>query len=142
MPNVKVYDGQSVIINFLALPINGGLADGEFLKIARISDAFTSKAGVDGEVTRSKTGDKRVTIELTLMQTSAMNAALSAFADTDEKFPNGAGIGPFLASSNNSFTFCEKCWIAKRPDKTYGKEAGTRVWKFEGVVASELDGEG
>ncbi len=142
MGDVTVYDGQSVHINFLGVPIAKGLGSDEFLKIVRMSPATTSSVGVDGEVTRSRTGDRRVTIELTLMQTSSINSVLSAFATVDENLPNGAAIGPFMASSNDSFTFCEKAWITQRPDKTYAKEPGTRVWKFEGVVSSEHDGSG
>ena len=142
MGDVKVYDGQSVKINFLGVNCALGLADGEFCKVARVSDSFTSSSSVDGEVTRSGTGDKRCTIELTLTQTSSINAVLSAFHQLDIALPNGASIGPMLVSSNNSFVFFEKSWIAKPPDMTFAKEPGTRVWKFEGVETSRLDGEG
>lgn len=141
-PNVIVYDAQEVAINLLGVELSLGLADGEFLKITPRGPAFADSISVDGEVTRSKTGETRYDWELTLTQTSSINTVLSGFATIDEKFPNGAAIGPFMAVSNDSFFFAEKAWISQPPDMTFAKEPGTRVWKGVAVKSSRNDGQG
>ena len=73
------------------------------------------------------------------MQSSPLNAALSALRLIDKKGKNGAGVGPFLVKDNGGTTLleAEKCWIAKAPSMTLGKTATAREWKIR--VASVLE---
>lgn len=128
----RVYDFNEVQASFAGVPI-AGWSDGDGISITRESDAFTSKVGLKGNVSRSKTNDNRATIELRLMNTSPTNAALSAIALADREAPGGAGIGAFLCVDLNgtSLYAAGNCWIKRVPDPVFGAEASERVWTFE-----------
>lgn len=130
---LKIYDSNAVTIQAMGILIDSGLADGTFVKVSPTSGAYTSVAGADGQVTRSKTNDKRATVEITLMQTSDANTALSTLYNIDQLSDNGAGVGPLLIKDRSGVALhtASKCWIMKSPDREYGKEATTRVWTLE-----------
>ena len=77
--SVKTYAPNQVKIVMGALPISG-LAEDTFVTVTEIGEGIASVVGVDGEVARSMSRDSRLRITLTLMQTSASNAALTARA--------------------------------------------------------------
>jgi hypothetical protein len=139
---IKVYDSNQVDVVFNGLTIDSGRADGTFVKIDWEADRFTDKAGADGETTRSKTNDKRATITLTLMQSSASNAALSALAALDDVAPNGAGVGPVLIKDRSGLSLysAPASWIARSPDAEFAAEAGTREWKIRVSGLQAFDG--
>lgn len=139
---LKIYDANEVTIVIAGIPIDGGFADGEFLRIEQDSDDFTDVVGTDGEVTRSKTNDRRATVSLILMQSSSGNAVLSALNLLDKKTGGGAGVGPFLVrdKQGTSLYSASKCWIAKPPNVSFGREAGPREWKIRVADLERLDG--
>ncbi len=141
MSTPKIYDADMVTLALFAFLIDSGFADGEFIRIETEADTFTDVAGTDGEVTRSKTNDKRVTITVTLMQTSAGNTKLTAVHNLDVKGSNGAGVGPFLIKDRNGTALhAGTCWIAAPPTVVYGRGAEAREWKIRGVMAERFDG--
>ncbi len=127
---VKVYDADQVKLTIAGFSIESGFADGEFLRVEQEADDFTDVAGTDGEVTRSKTNDRRATITVLLMQTSSGNQALSALSNVDREAPNGAGITPILIADKNGDTLyaASSCWIQKPPDAAFDREATSREW--------------
>ncbi len=141
-PDVKIYDANQVTVTFAALLIDSGYADGDFVKIEQDSDDFTDVVGTDGEVTRSKTNDRRITVTLSLMQTSSGNSALTAINQLDRSKPNGAGIAPLMIrdKSGTALYVASKAWISKPPDVSFGKEAGPREWKLRAVLDERVDG--
>ena len=140
--NFHVYDPNEVSIVVCGIPIEGGFADGTFVELEQDSDDFVDVAGTDGDVTRSKTNDRRATITLTLMSSSPANALLSALNNIDRRAGNGAGVGPCLIKDNQgtSLHAGEKSWIAKPPTVTYDKTATPRVWKIRVASLERLDG--
>lgn len=130
----KVYDSNQVSISICGIPVDttGGYADDEFLTIEQDSDDFDDVVGTDGEVTRSKTNDRRATVYLKLMQSSSTNAFLSALNLLDKNAPNGAGIGPFWVRDRQGTSLYTgaTCWIAKPPDVSFGRTAKERSWKI------------
>jgi len=138
----KVYDADQVSITVAGIPITGGYADGEFCRIEFETDAFSDVAGTDGEVTRSKSNDRRATCTLSLMQTADVNALLSALAATDRNTPNGAGVGSFLVRDRQgtSIYTAEACWIAKTPDAMFDREATSREWKIRIAKLEDFTG--
>jgi hypothetical protein len=139
---LKIYDANEVTIIIAGIPIDSGFADGEFLRIEQDSDDFTDVVGTDGEVTRSKTNDRRATVTLILMQSATGNAVLSALNLLDKKVGSGAGVGPFLVrdKQGTSLYSASKCWIAKPPTASFGREAGPREWKVRVADIERLDG--
>jgi hypothetical protein len=137
---VKTYDPKKIDIIFAGIRI-GGFADGTFLKIAPKSPRFTSKSGVDGEVTRSRMHDTRRDVEFTLMQTSETNDRLSAVFKADVDSVNGEGVGAFMVQDRNGSTLIEgTAYITTDPDAEFAGEAGPRVWKLELVEGSATHG--
>lgn len=142
MSDFHIYDPNEVSLMVAGVPVEGGFADGTFIEIIQMSPDFTSKVGVDGDVTRSKTNDRRATIRITLMQSSNSNQLLSAMSNIDRKKSNGAGVGPMLIKDNQGLSLysAEHSWISKPPDVTFDKEAGPRVWECEVATLERLDG--
>lgn len=129
---MKTYDPKRYVISFAGVDLNKGLADGTFLRISPMTARFTSKSGVDGEVTRTRRHDKRRTGEFTTMQTSDVNARLSAIFAADTDAPNGEGVGALLVKDLVGTTVFEAtAYIAQDPDLELGPEATTRTWRFE-----------
>lgn len=127
---VKTYDPKSLSI-IVGGHIVSGLDDGEFVKVTRNNDAYTTKVGADGEASRTKNNDKSGTIEITLLQSSASNDVLSGFALADEI--NNGGQVPVLMRDANGTTVVatDSAWVKKMPDLSMGKELGNRTWVLE-----------
>jgi len=121
-----------VQVAFAGVPAQG-FADGDFLTISHETDAFTSVVGTDGEVSRSKTNDRRATVEIILMSTSPTNDLFSAIHVADLNSPGGAGVGAILVTDLNgtSLYTAGNAWIMKAPDVTYGREANERTWTLQ-----------
>ncbi len=137
-----VYDFDQVSNVVCGLPIEGGYADGAGIEIEPMAADFTSVVGADGDVTRSKTGDRRATIRITLMQSSESNALLSALNNIDKNASNGAGVGPMLIKDNNgsSLYAAEKSWIAKPPTVVFSPKGEARQWTIECAHLQRFDG--
>jgi hypothetical protein len=130
MGALKVFDADQVTLVLAGLLIDSGFDDGEFLRIEFETDAFIDKVGTDGEVTRSKTNDKRATATVLLAQSSSGNALLSALLELDQNAPNGAGVGAFLVKDvqGTSLYKATASWIMKHPDVSFDREATVREW--------------
>lgn len=139
--SVKIYDANRVNLLLAGLIIDSGFADGEFCRIEQDTDDFTDVVGTDGEVARSKTNDRRVTITLTLLQTSDGNTKLTTLNNVDRKANNGAGIGPFLIADKSGLALMSgQCWVAKPPTTVYDRGATAREWKLRAVWDVRFDG--
>lgn len=137
----RIYDSNQVQVSFAGIPVQG-YADGDFLTITKESDAFSSVVGTDGEVSRSKTNDRRATVEIILMSTSPTNDILSAVHVADINAPGGAGVGGFLVTDLNgsSLYASGNAWVKRSPDVTYGREANERTWTLEVDVLQDFTG--
>jgi hypothetical protein len=140
--SLKVYDADQVSISLAGIPISSGFADGEFLRIEQEGDDFVDVVGTDGEVSRSKTRDRRATITVLLMQTSDSNALLSALNNLDILAPNGAGVGTLLVRDRQGTSIyrADECWIQKSPDVSFDREATSREWTLRCANLQRLDG--
>lgn len=127
--DLRVYDPDQISINVAGIPVSG-YADGEFITVENESPGFEDVVGTDGEVTRSKTNDRRATVTLKLMQSSPTNDLLSALHNLDLNTPGGVGVGPFLLRDKNGTTLllAEKSWIQKMPDGSWDRTAKERSW--------------
>lgn len=148
MATVRAYNPDKVIAVIVGVPVSSlkGYADGSFIEYTQVSDDFADEAGTDGDVTRSILLDRRITIKVKLMQSSAANAALSAVLAADRASPNGVAVGPTSITdlSGSSLLLCPKSWIVRAPDADYDKTAKVREWTIRGVMldsaAGRLDG--
>lgn len=142
MPGLKIYDADQVSVIGVGVPVDSGYADGEFVKIEMADDAFKTKVGTDGEVTRSKTNNFLAKVTIRLMQTSDGNAKLSAIHELDKKTPNGKGVGPLLIKDRQgtSLHAAEFSWVTKAPDVSYDREATEREWELAALIDERIDG--
>lgn len=133
--SLRTFDPKRYVISFAGILLNRGVSDGTLLSITSTTPGFSSKASVDGPVTRSRSHDKRKTATLTLMCTSEVNDRLSALynADRDPAQPNGRGVGAFYVQdlAGTTVLSCPKAYIANDPDLTLEATASTREWTFE-----------
>jgi hypothetical protein len=128
---LKTYDPQEVTISLSGIIFKGFVED-EFVTVEHASESFEDVVGVDGEdVSRSKSGDRRATVTVKLMQTSDTNDLLSALLALDENTPGGAGVGAFYMRDGLGRTVLEgpQAWLMGPPAIAFGKVAGPREWK-------------
>lgn len=139
--DVKVYDADQCIVSFASIDIQGWAED-DFCTIVNESDGFTDVVGVDGEVTRSKTNDRRATVDVSTMQSSSANAKLSALHNLDLNTPGGAGISDFYFEDMGGETVIkgDRAWIMKSPDATYSRGPNERVWRIRIASVDRNDG--
>lgn len=139
--SLKVYEPDQIVIT-LGTIILSGYADGTFISIDNNEDAFTLQMGTDGEGTRSKSNNQSATITFSLMQSSSVNALLSALHNTDINTAGGDGIVPLLVKDlqGNDLYTAEKAWIRKAPAVEYAREATVREWTVETEKLVRVDG--
>lgn len=125
---IATYDPRKVTVTF-----NGQIIDGfgpdSFVKVSRDNDGWTYQPSNSGGGARSRNPDKSGTIEITLLNKSAANAILSAFAVADEL--TGEGVGEFQVKDRSTLAaLCSarNAWIRKIPDWERAKEVGVTVW--------------
>jgi hypothetical protein len=138
---LKHYDADQVSLIVAGIPISG-FADGEFLTLEMASDMFSDVVGTDGEVTRSKSNDRRATCTIKLMQSSDSNDLLSALANTDSAAPNGAGVGAFMLKDRNGRMLhaAAACWVQREPDMSLDRAATSREWVIRIASLKRFDG--
>lgn len=140
-PRAAFYDPDQVLAYFNGILMQG-FAEDEAIAVEQVSDAFEDVVGVDGEVARSKSNDKRVKVTVKLLQTSLTNAALSAIHQTDLNAPNGAGVGAFSLQDLNGKTIVEgpQAWIKSMPPSTFARTAKSREWVIMVAVGTRIEG--
>lgn len=135
------YDPQSVTITAFGA-IMQGFATDSMVEIENMDESFHSEVGVDGEVTRSRSSDRRVRVKLKFMQSSASNAVLSAQHTLDLQSPNGAGVGFFRMDYTLGGTVVQgdQCWIVGWPSAETAKTAKAREWVLEIADGKRFEG--
>ncbi len=126
----KTYDPRKVKVLWGGVELTGFGPD-SMIEIDRDEASFTKKAGVDGEVTRTRNNVSTGKVKITLMQSSSSNDILSAALALDES--TGAGVLPLLITdlSGRTVDFVPDAWIEKPPTQKFGKEIDTREWSID-----------
>jgi Protein of unknown function (DUF3277) len=139
---MKNWDADQVTLVAVGVTINSGYDDGPFLKLEMADDAFKTKVGTDGSVTRYATHNNLAKMTVMLMQTSDGNALLSTIHELDKKVPGGKGIAPFMIRDRQGTSIYggRFSWVSKPPDVTMDREPTAREWEIGCVVETRLDG--
>lgn len=145
--SLAVADADQYRLMVAGAPISNGAgasgyADGEFFKASLKNDGFITVEGSDGSVVRSKRNTRLIDAEITLLQSSASNAYLSALFALDTNQPNGAGIGSLVLEDLQGTTviLCTRAWIVKPADVTLDRSATSRKWSLAGLYSVFLVG--
>lgn len=138
---MKNYDPTEVSVSFAGVVIQG-YADGEFIRVEGASDDFSDVVGTDGEVSRSKTSDRRATVTFILMQTSSTNALLSAISNADRDAPGGAGVGALFIRDRQGTSLyrAAEAWIIKPPNASFDRTPTSREWAIRCAKLQRADG--
>jgi len=135
----KTYSADRVVIAAEGVPLTGMGEDG-FIKVSPRTNRFESTVGADGGVVRSKSLDRRVDIEITLLASSPSNAHLQALFDTDSE----TGTMPFplqVEDLGGRMVFSVAiAWVVAQPPGEFGKTEGSITWKLEGASAVTMFG--
>lgn len=140
--STKVYDADQITISFGNVVLKG-LAEDDVITIEQDTDDFSDVVGIGGEVTRSKTTDRRASVTIRLMQTSDDNDLLSAINNADFRAANGAGISALMVrdrGTGRALYAGPESWIAKPPQVVYGRSAKVREWKLRVANLERFDG--
>lgn len=110
-----------------------GFEDGSEITVERKEDSFTSKAGVGGEVTRSKSNNTMGTVTFSLDQFSDLNQYLTNIVNLDERVGSGVLPMKLVDKSNptNEIAISTQSWLVKPSSKSFGRESGPREWVIE-----------
>ena len=79
-------------------------------------------------------------VTVTLLQTSAVNAELSAALAADQL--TNAGVFPLTIKDllGNTLFFAPQAWIRKDPEWEDGDDTNSRAWVFDTGIGSNLVG--
>lgn len=141
--SAKRYDAAQVTMVFMAILIDSGFAEGEFLTIEQSAPDYEVVVGTDGEVSRSRTNNRHATIKIKLAMTSDGNTFLSSLSNAGLLAKNGADIGPMLVRDRVSGIrnyAASKCWIAKPPDVSFDNKVTMVEWTLECADLVRFDG--
>lgn len=129
--SVKTFDSKQVIIT-LGGHIVTGYADDTFVSVEEMGDGIQSTVGANGEKARSMSQNRSLQITLTLLQTSASNDVLSAFADLD-RASGGRGTFPLAITDLTGRTVVadSSSWVVKKPTSEFGASVSNREWSIE-----------
>lgn len=138
-PLVKTYDPKMVVMTFGTIKI-AGYAEGTFVKVSRSGDAFSKSKGAGGDIERVNRNQGDYEVAITLQQTSATNAELSAALAADQV--TNAGVLPLTIEDKLGQTLFEapQAWIRKDPDWEDGDDLNSREWTFDTGIAVNLVG--
>lgn len=141
VPNagVKTFDPKFVIVTFGTIPISG-YAEGTFVRVNRSGDAFSKRKGSGGDVDRINKNQGDFDVSITLMQTAATNADLSAVLAADQA--TNAGVFPLTIKDmlGQTLFFAPQAWIRKDPEWEDGDELNSREWQFDTGIGANLVG--
>lgn len=133
---MKSVDSAQITAEFGGVNLNQGTADGEWLTLEPQADLTTVKVGADGSIVRGKTKNRLWTMTVRLLETSAVNSALSAIAALDAIQEGGAGVVPLMVRDRGGTTLlaAERAWISKMPAVGFSTEPMVREWQIQAEI--------
>lgn len=137
------YDPSQVIVTVGGVIISG-FSDGDAITVRRAEDMYFTRVGTDGGVARARNANKMGEIEIKLLQTSAVNNALSALLATDDLTNDGTAVVAISVMDGSGTSLCSatQCWIKSIPEAVFGKEVGERTWIFSAADLKIFHGGG
>lgn len=139
---MRNYYPDEVALVFAGIPLEG-FGEDTFVEVEYDTEGFTDVTGRDGDVSRSRSNDRRATVTVTIMQTSPTNAALQALHNTDMDTPGGAGVGAFAMRDRQGTLVvrADEAWIQTTAPVTLAREVQAREWVIR-LARAETTGGG
>ena len=135
------YDPKKVLVTFGPV-LFSGFADGTFINAARNNQGVNLGVGSTGDSARAISNDKSGIVTLTLLQSSKVNALLSAIEIADQE--EGDGVLPLFIKDLKGLDLVKAgtAWIQKIADYNRGRELadGNTPWIFETDILEVFHG--
>lgn len=137
---MKTFDLSKLTVVFDGIDLTPSYAKGgDAVKLTMEEDAFKKTVGGSGEVARIRNNNQSGSLAVKLMQTSSINALLSAKLALDRAAGGGFGALLIKDQAGTTLGFAQNAWIKKLPETSFGDEVAEREWvfdfeKMEGVV--------
>lgn len=130
MAYFKNYSPSLVTMSFRDINVVG-IAESTFVEVERNEDGFSTQAGANGDVTRTRNLNRTGKVTITLQQASPTNDLLTSAYRLDEL--TGSGYGAIQIKDLSGTAVCEAthAWILKLPKMERAKESGSVIWVFE-----------
>jgi hypothetical protein len=133
LDSLKTYNADEVAITLGPVIMDRGFAEDEFIRIEWDTTDTEDTVGVDGEVTVSRTNDRRATVTVILSQTSDINDQLSVLNNLARSAPGMTGaIQPFALKDLNGRTLyaSQNAWVMSSPSASFARTAQPREWQI------------
>ena len=130
------YDPKMIQASFFGIVL-GDFAEGTMVKVTPTNEHFELKQGGAGATEWVNKNMNLYDIEFTILQTSPINAQLSAKLADDKR--NNSGVGPFMVKDTGidatSLVSIPECRIVKSPDAEFADSTTGRTWTLKGAGA-------
>lgn len=125
------YSAKNLVAGFGPVRVQS-LADGDaVVKVAFDGDGITSKTGVQGETSVSKSAVRSGTITIKMLGGCAEDLALAQLQKTE------IGLPAYVMNANTGESYvCAKAYLKKQPDAEFGATPGDKEWV---IVCPELE---
>lgn len=135
------YNANEITVSYAGRLIDGGYADGEFLRIEQEADDTVDVAGTGGDVAVAPTNDARATITIILHQAADANDILSAIRQAGQRSPMGFSAAPIYIRDRLGRTVFEGlAWIQRAPNATFDRTVTNREWVLRCPRLERFDG--
>jgi hypothetical protein len=136
----KTYDVKAHTLNFAGIDLGRDTAD-PFISVEASEDAWTTKTGLDGQVTRSRNRVDYIALKAKFLYTSPDNDLLMAIHLADINIEGGI-MSPLLARDRlgTMLLASPEAWIVKAPDFEVGKEVGEVEWEIHAANPQRFQG--
>lgn len=129
---VATFSLQNCSILFGA-PLDG-FGEGDAIAIEPMGDRWVSTVGTSGDRLRVDTGEKGYTVKVSLLQSSASNAILSATFIADTETPGGILLPfTFKDPNSNDVFFSPKAYIVAMPSIARSNAGKSHVWTIHAL---------
>lgn len=136
---MATYDPKMIQASFAGIVL-GDFAEGTMVKVTPTNDHFELKQGGAGATEWVNKNMNLYDVEFTILQTSPINAALSAKLAADKA--NNGGVGPFMVKdagvNATSLVSLPECRITKSPDAEFADSTTGRTWTLKGAGAGSF----
>lgn len=110
--------------------ILSGYSDGSGITFTPESEIFTSKVGIDGQTTRSRTNNDNYKCTVRLMQGSAAVQRLFALFQRNKALSGITYPFKYFNVSTGELFECSNAYLERYPDSEFAMEAGEREFTF------------
>lgn len=129
----------------LFIAIGGALLSGfaeQIVRVERDAPMAFDERGVEGEIARYLSEDRRGNITFTLLGTSPSNLVLSTFINADELL--GVNVFPVIirdgADDGLDLVIAPLCWVLRPAPMSYSKGVEVREWVIRSTSIRILEG--